>query len=184
MTEQYSDAKRSTTGSKHQPKLPSGLTPSTEVDAVGQDLNWGTNIYPSSMTLEDQHTKWWLAWSKMMTDPKWRVGFIPIPYFAVAFLLMILASYYDALPPSMVTGFAITGLLGGILMWIGNRIPKVRDYGLPTLLCTFVPAMLYFSGVIPANVQSAVSVFLFEQGFLVFFFYLFIVCPLLCFSSV
>lgn len=169
MTEQYSDAKRSTTGSKHQPKLPSGLTPSTEVDAVGQDLNWGTNIYPSSMTLEDQHTKWWLAWSKMMTDPKWRVGFIPIPYFAVAFLLMILASYYDALPPSMVTGFAITGLLGGILMWIGNRIPKVRDYGLPTLLCTFVPAILYFAGVIPENIQVAVSTFVTDQGFLDFF---------------
>src|SRR5699024_6230367 len=112
---------------------------------------------------------WWLAWSKMMTDPKWRGGFIPIPYFAVAYLLMILASYYDALPPSMVTGFAITGLLSGILMWIGNRIPKVRDYGLPTLLCTFVTAILYFAGVIPENIQVAVSTFVTDQGFLDFF---------------
>src|SRR5699024_9428822 len=38
-----------------------------------------------------------------------------------------------------------------------------------TLLCTFVPSILYFAGVIPENVQSAVSVFLTEQGFLDFF---------------
>src|SRR5699024_5798161 len=161
-----------------------GAPKTTGVDAIGQDLNWGTDIYPASQSLSQKHSKWWLAWSKVMTDPKWRVGFIPIPSFLVAFGLMMLASYFVALPPSMVTCFALTGLLGGILMWIGNRIPKVRDYGLPTLLCTFVPSILYFAGVIPDNVQSAVSVFLFEQGFLVFFFYLFIVCPLLCFSSV
>jgi Na+/citrate or Na+/malate symporter len=105
----------------------------------------------------------------MMTDPKWRVGFIPIPYFVVAFGLMVLASYVDALPPSMVTGFAVTGLLGGLLMWIGNSIPKVREYGLPTLLCTFVPSILYFGGVIPENIQSVVSTFLADQGFLDFF---------------
>lgn len=141
----------------------------TESNAVGEDLNWGTNIYPASQQLARKHSKWWLAWSKMMTDPKWRVGFIPIPYFVGAFGLMVLASYFDALPPSMVTGFAVTGLLGGILMWIGNRIPKVRDYGLPTLLCTFVPSILYFSGIIPENIQSVVSIFLTDQGFLDFF---------------
>lgn len=150
-------------------KLDVGSSKTTAVDAIGQDLNWGTDIYPASQSLSQKHSKWWLAWSKVMTDPKWRVGFIPIPYFLVAFGLMMLASYFDALPPSMVTGFALTGLLGGILMWIGNRIPKVRDYGLPTLLCTFVPSILYFAGVIPENVQSAVSVFLTEQGFLDFF---------------
>ena len=47
--------------------------------------------------------------------------------------------------------------------------PKVRDYGLPTLLCTFVPAILYFAGVIPENIQVAVSTFVTDQGFLDFF---------------
>lgn len=140
-----------------------------KVEASQADLNWGTNIYPAMPGREQQHSKWWLAWSKMMTDPKWQVGFIPIPYFIIAFGLMILASYFDALPPSMVTGFAVTGLLGGILMWIGNRLPKVREYGLPTLLCTFIPSILYFGGIIPENVQSTVSIFLEEQGFLDFF---------------
>lgn len=140
-----------------------------DVGTTGSDLNWGISIYPPLPQSTKQHSKWWLAWSKMMTDQKWRVGFIPIPYFVGAFGLMVLASYFDALPPSMVTGFAVTGLLGGILMWIGNRIPKVRDYGLPTLLCTFVPSILYFGGIIPENVQSAVSIFLAEQGFLDFF---------------
>lgn len=140
-----------------------------EIDAVGQDLHWGTNIYPDTVALPKKHSKWWLAWSTMMTDPKWRVGFIPIPYFVIALGFLVLASYFDALPPSMVIGFAITGLLGGMLMWIGNRIPKVRDYGLPTLLCTFVPSILYFGGIIPENIQSAVSVFLTDQGFLDFF---------------
>lgn len=139
------------------------------VDASSADLNWGTNIYPPMPGREQQHSRWWLAWSKMMTDPKWRVGFIPVPYFVAAFGLMVLASYFDALPPSMVTGFAVTGLLGGLLMWIGNRIPKVREFGLPTLLCTFIPSILYFGGVIPENVQSTVSIFLAEQGFLDFF---------------
>lgn len=157
--------KKVTTGAEHA----AGLPKAADVDAIGEDLHWGTEIYQSSEPLAQKHSKWWLAWSKMMTEPKWRVGFIPIPYFVVAFGLMMLASYFDALPPSMVTGFAVTGLLGGILMWIGNRIPKVREYGLPTLLCTFVPSILYFTGVIPENIQSAVSVFLTDQGFLDFF---------------
>lgn len=139
-----------------------------DVDTASSDTNWGTNIYPP-LQRKKRQSKWWLAWSTMMTDEKWRVGFIPIPYFIIAFGLMVLASYFDALPPSMVTGFAITGLLGGLLMWIGNRIPKVREFGLPTLLCTFVPSILYFTGVIPENMQSAVSVFLADQGFLDFF---------------
>lgn len=156
----------------HRPAATNGTRPGLtdpEVDAVGQDLHWGTNIYPDSVALEKQHSKWWLAWSTMMTDPKWRVGFIPIPYFVAAFGFLVLASYFDALPPSMVIGFAVTGLLGGLLMWIGNRIPKIRDYGLPTLLCTFVPSILYFGGIIPDNIQATVSTFLADQGFLDFF---------------
>lgn len=165
MVQQSQETRKDTATSK----LDANSSKTSAVDAIGQDLHWGTDIYPVSQSVSQKHSKWWLTWSKMMTDPKWRVGFIPVPYFVVAFGLMVLASYFDALPPSMVTGFAVTGLLGGILMWIGNRIPKVRDYGLPTLLCTFVPSILYFGGIIPENIQSAVSVFLAEQGFLDFF---------------
>jgi malate:Na+ symporter len=45
----------------------------------------------------------------------------------------------------------------------------VRDFGLPTILCTFAPATLAFLGVMPENMVTVVQNFIDGHGFLDFF---------------
>lgn len=104
------------------------------------------------------------------TSSPWKriAGFPPI-YF-VAFLAITLgAAYAGVLPDAMLSGFAVTLTLGGLLIWIGNLVPVIRDYGLPTILCTFLPATLLFFGLLPENLVEVVQSFLAGYGFLDFF---------------
>lgn len=105
-------------------------------------------------------------------DAPARVGTIaglPAVLFAVAFAIVLTGAITGNLPDPMVGGFAVAMLLGGLLMWLGNLIPVARDFGLPTILCTFVPAVLIFAGLMPESATEVVSVFTREFGFLDFF---------------
>jgi Na+/citrate or Na+/malate symporter len=102
-----------------------------------------------------------------------RLGFkiasLPAPLYVVLAGLVLTAAITGNLPDTMVVGFAATILLGGLLIWIGNLFPVIRDFGLPTILCTFVPATLVFLGWMPENLVSVVKNFVDGQGFLDFF---------------
>lgn len=100
----------------------------------------------------------------------WRrvAGFPPL-YFTVFLAIVLIAGYTGTLPDSMLAGFAVTIVLGGLLVWIGNLFPVVRDYGLPTILCTFVPAIVAFYGLLPENLVTVTQNFLGGYGFLDFF---------------
>lgn len=98
-----------------------------------------------------------------------RIAGMPYLYFGALFITFLIAAMTDNLPDSMLVGFGITVVLGGALMAIGQLVPKVRDYGLPTLLCTFVPAILIYAGVMPASIPPVVTNFLEGYGFLDFF---------------
>ncbi|TSI13826.1 2-hydroxycarboxylate transporter family protein [Brevibacterium aurantiacum] len=98
-----------------------------------------------------------------------RIAGMPYLYFGALFITFLVAALTDNLPDSMLVGFGITVVLGGALMAIGQSIPKVRDYGLPTLLCTFVPAILIYAGVMPDSIPPVVTNFLDGYGFLDFF---------------
>ncbi|AGF71668.1 2-hydroxycarboxylate transporter family protein [Corynebacterium halotolerans] len=102
--------------------------------------------------------------------PPWKViaGFPPL-YFGAFFAIALLAAYTGNLPESMLSGFAVTMLLGGVLIWIGNFFPYVREMGLPTILCTFVPAILVYVGLFPENVVTVTQTFVDGTGFLDFF---------------
>ncbi|WP_245162011.1 2-hydroxycarboxylate transporter family protein [Brevibacterium marinum] len=98
-----------------------------------------------------------------------RIAGMPYLYYGALFITFLVAALADNLPDSMLVGFGVTVVLGGALMAIGEAIPKVRDYGLPTLLCTFVPAILIYAGVMPSSIPPVVSNFLAGYGFIDFF---------------
>ncbi|WP_223937361.1 2-hydroxycarboxylate transporter family protein [Arthrobacter sp. StoSoilB5] len=97
------------------------------------------------------------------------IASIPAPLYLVLAALVVTASLTGNLPDTMVVGFATTILLGGLFIWIGNLFPVVRDFGLPTILCTFAPATLAFFGVMPGNLVTVVQNFIEGHGFLDFF---------------
>src|SRR5699024_4754033 len=100
---------------------------------------------------------------------RFTIAGMPYLYFGGLFITFLIAALTDNLPDSMLIGFGVTIVLGGVLMAIGERIPKVRDFGLPTLLCTFVPAILIYLDVMPASIPPVVTNFLDGYGFLDFF---------------
>lgn len=94
---------------------------------------------------------------------------MPIWLYAILAAVVLLAALTDKLPGGMLGGFAVAMLLGGLLIWLGNLFPVVRDFGLPTVLCTFVPAVLIFYGVMPEAMTVVVTEFVTTHGFLDFF---------------
>lgn len=98
-----------------------------------------------------------------------KIASLPLPVYLVMAAVVLIAALTGTLPESMVSGFAVTILFGGLLIWIGNLFPVVRDFGLPTVLCTFVPALLLFMGLLPENLVTVVQTFVDPQGFLDFF---------------
>ncbi|MFB0834573.1 2-hydroxycarboxylate transporter family protein [Arthrobacter halodurans] len=98
-----------------------------------------------------------------------RIASLPGGIYCVLFALLLVSALTGNLPDSMIVGFAVTIVLGGLLIWIGNLVPVVRDFGLPTILCTFVPATLLVFGLIPQNAVDVVQNFVGGYGFLDFF---------------
>ena len=94
-------------------------------------------------------------------------GLPPLVYLAGAAVLLA-AALTDHLPTSLLSGFAITMMIGGLLMWIGRQIPGLRDYGLPTILCTFAPAIMLFAGLFPKVAADVVAGFVEDGGYLDF----------------
>lgn len=99
----------------------------------------------------------------------WRqVAAIPIVYFVPIAVLLLVAALTGTIPDTMLAGFAVVAVLGGILLWLGERVPVLRDFGLPTILCTFTPAALMLAGLMPQNIVEVVQHFVKDFGFLDF----------------
>lgn len=94
---------------------------------------------------------------------------LPGPLFLTAFAIVLTGALTDNLSAPMIAGFATAMLLGGLLMWLGDLLPVVRNFGLPTILCTFVPAVLVFLQLVPQSVIDGVRTFTTDAGFLDFF---------------
>ena len=83
------------------------------------------------------------------------VNGIPVWLFVVIAVAVIIATKLDMLPDNMGGAFAINLVLGVGLMWIGNHIPVIKDYGLGTILAVLVPSILLYVGFFP---QSAADI--------------------------
>lgn len=100
---------------------------------------------------------------------RWQIASLPIPLYLAMAAIVLIAGLMGVIPVSMVSGFAVSLLMGGLFLWIGNLFPVIRDFGLPTILCTFLPAVFLFFGLMPENIVEVVTAFVTEQGFLDFF---------------
>ncbi|WP_158307385.1 2-hydroxycarboxylate transporter family protein [Hoyosella subflava] len=89
---------------------------------------------------------------------------MPAEYFLVLFAVIVVASLTGTLPTSLIAGFAAAIAFAGILMWIGQKVPYLRDFGLPVILCLFVPATLVYLGVMPESTIALFDAFVDEQG--------------------
>ncbi|MEG2576416.1 MAG: 2-hydroxycarboxylate transporter family protein, partial [Glutamicibacter sp.] len=94
---------------------------------------------------------------------------LPIWLYLTMAAVVLIAAVTGKLPGGMLPGFAVAMLLGGLLIWFGNLFPIVRDFGLPTILCTFVPALVMFYGFMPEAIVTVVTDFITTHGFLDFF---------------
>ena len=105
-------------------------------------------------------------------DGRGRIGTIAgirWPYYVLLLAVLIVAGYLGALPDEMVSGFAITMVLGGLLWWVGSIIPFIRDYGAPTVLCVVLPAVIAGMGLLPDALVEAATNFTSGYGFINFY---------------
>lgn len=98
-----------------------------------------------------------------------RIMGLPWPWFAALFAILALAVAIGALESTMLVGFTAVILIGNLLYWIGERIPVLRDFGLPTLLCILLPPLLMLVNAFPANLAVVIAEFTEESGFLDFY---------------
>lgn len=91
------------------------------------------------------------------------------PYFLLLIATLIVAGYLGALPDEMISGFAITMLLGGFLWWLGSIIPVIRDYGAPTVFCVVLPAIIAGMNLLPDALVEAATNFTSGYGFINFY---------------
>ncbi len=95
---------------------------------------------------------------------RWTVIGLPMWIFLPMFLLIALAVYTDTFPNTLISGFALATALGVMLMWIGQQVPVLKDFGLPIILALFLPAVFVWQGWIPAGTVEAMEAFTTEQG--------------------
>ncbi len=100
-----------------------------------------------------------------------RIMGLPIGWFAILFAIVATAALLGALPNSMLAGFAVVILVGGLLNWLGGRVPVLRNYGLPTVLAILTPAILLHVGLFPQSLAQNMEVFTdgAEIGFIDFY---------------
>lgn len=97
-------------------------------------------------------------------ESRWTIMGLPMWVFFPMFLVIVVAVYTDTFPSTLVSGFAFSTALGLMLMWIGQQVPFLKDFGLPIIMALFVPAIFVWQGLIPANTVEAIEAFTSEQG--------------------
>ena len=94
-----------------------------------------------------------------------RIAGIEAPVFIGIAIIMFAAIYMDLLPKDLASGFAVTMFLGGLLSWIGDRIPVFNTFGGGPLLCILIPALFIYWGILPDSVAQVADNFYNEIGF-------------------
>ena len=85
---------------------------------------------------------------------KLRIGGMSIPVFLVIVICTVAAVELKLVPNKMGGGFSICLVLGVALMWIGDHVPVLKDYGLGTVLTVLVPSYLVYIGVLPESTAT------------------------------
>lgn len=102
-------------------------------------------------------------------DSATRIMGFKLPWFFLLLGLVIATAMLDAMPNEMLPGFAVLILFGALFNWIGERVPVLRNFGLPTVLCVLVPAILLSLGLFPVQLADVMSNFTEDINFLDFY---------------
>ncbi len=101
---------------------------------------------------------------------EFKIQNLPAWLFGIAFVVVIVAMFFDALPDNMIGAFAVMIAIGGVMGLIGSRVPILKDYlGGPPIVAIFGTAALDFYGIIPSGSANTVAEFMNEGGFLAFY---------------
>lgn len=98
-----------------------------------------------------------------------RIMGMKLPWFLLIFALVVTAAMFDAVPSEMLPGFALVILIGALINWIGERVPVLSNFGLPTVLCILLPAILLSAGLFPTQLAETMQVFTQDINFLDFY---------------
>lgn len=81
--------------------------------------------------------------------------------FAVTFIILILAIYFDFLPPNLAGQIPFCLMLGELLSFVGDRIPIVKDYlGGGSVVCLLGGAALVYFGILPTALVEETDTFI------------------------
>lgn len=94
-----------------------------------------------------------------------KISGIEAPVFLGIAAVVLIGMYMELLPGNIVSGLAVTMVLGGLLMWIGNSIPVFGTFGGGPILCILIPALFLYWGLIPESFAVLADNFYNEWGF-------------------
>lgn len=125
-----------------------------------------TNAPPETLLTDDPSDA-----TETVTKKKTRleIAGIPVLYFVLVLAILALATFTDNLPETLIVGFFSVMILGGLIHWLGEQVPFLRDFGLPTVLCILLPSILFSAGLFPENLATLITDFTTSTGFLDFY---------------
>ncbi|HEY8718349.1 2-hydroxycarboxylate transporter family protein [Pengzhenrongella sp.] len=82
--------------------------------------------------------------------------------------IVLVAGFFDAIPPNMIGGLAVITSLGMLLGPLGNRLPVISKIGGGALVCLMVPSILVYFGAVNDNTLAAATALMKEANFLYF----------------
>lgn len=85
---------------------------------------------------------------------KLKVNGMPALLFLFIFLAVMIGAYMGVIPDNMGGAFSVCLVFGVGLMWIGDNVPVLKDFGLGTILCVLVPSILLYFGLLPQQLAD------------------------------
>ena len=90
---------------------------------------------------------------------------IDLPIFLGVAAIVLIGVYMEILPQNIASGMAVAMVLGGLFMWIGDKIPVFNTFGGGPILCIILPALFLYWGWLPESLAVLTDNFYNEFGF-------------------
>lgn len=90
---------------------------------------------------------------------------LPAPAFMALTALVLVTAALVPEQTGITAAFAVVMTMGGVLMWVGNKIPGFSFIGGGVILCILVPAIFQYFGLFPESLESLISSFYRTSGF-------------------
>ena len=91
-----------------------------------------------------------------------------IGIFGIILAITVIASISEHVTTNLLLGFSVTMVFGSLLFWTGGRIPVLKDFGLPIVLCLIVPALLVYLDLFPRSLGEMMTAFYSDLGMIDF----------------